>query len=207
MPPGFQIGAVEAIAGSGAAYFSIIPGAFLVALGFTYTRVRGGGRIDLGTGLSAYCAVLIGVSALVIATGLGTGLASIVGKLDQSFVYGDGEPDFRGDAASGLALTIAAGLVLLVHLGLRWRLLATGHHDGGAERTVEVVVLLALALTAAMVLIDALQLLAVGWAIDGISDAAGRKLCWAATTAAVWAVYVWRIFVSPPPASAANPSS
>ncbi len=138
--------------GFGLGLVFVLPVLLILLLVFVYVRAQRGQSFDVGTGLTLYASTLLGISAVIVAIGLGLLLTAVMAQIDEDYTYG-GLNDFSGesfdspssgsrqerDSATGLGLVVAGGITASLHIWLRAALRRKERLDDGAEGAVETV--------------------------------------------------------------------
>jgi len=189
---------------------AVLGGAFL------YARLQGDDPLTVATGATAYLAIMIVASALVIAIGAGQVLTAIFGDLNDGFTYGAegalsnpfGAPGSRSaadrqdaDLSGGLGLVLVGVALATLHVWLRSRLDGLARIDTVVERAVEFLATLGFGLV---------MLVFAAWGVSTAVErfdygedagAPGEALAYAITFAGVWLVYGARVLIALTPSS------
>lgn len=187
-----------------------LPAAVLAAI-FAYVRARAGGELDLATGASAYCALALAASAVLVAVGAGRLGTAALGAIDGDWTYGseaagfggfpgtslaadaDGDTRVARDRGAGLGL-VAAGLILgALHLGVRRRLVGSGQHDDSAALFVDGVIFVSAGLIAIALVAAALTSTTTRLAMESGGPSPGGTVAVAAGFAALACGYGYRV--------------
>ncbi len=190
-----------------------VPAAVLAVV-FVYARLRAGADLDLSTGATAYCAIALAISAIVLASGAARLATAAFGGIDEDWTYGNDTglvgplglltgqfQDYRGvdvdrtgrDAGAGAGLVAAGLLTGAVHLWLRRRIVDSEQHDDAAGLFVDATVLIGIGIVAIALVAGALSAVGARMRIDEGGPAPGGAVAFAASFAALAAVYAYRV--------------
>jgi hypothetical protein len=189
----------------------LAPAVLILAIAFVYVRQQRGQTVDIATGATAYTVILIGLGAVLLTIGVGQMLTALMAEIDGDYTYGTGgfglgspfedinelgdlatgERQER-DTATGLALFVAGGLAIGVHVILRGWLLGRGRFDRGVEGAWDTL-LTVLAGIVAVALVGQILSETFGRAIaDDETTATGRTIAQMAAAAGLWLAYGYR---------------
>ena len=179
-----------------------IPALLLLFIAFVYVRAQRGQGFDIGTGLTLYASTLLGLSAVVVAVGLGLLLTALMAQIDEDYTYGPEfsssfEGDVRGasssrqerDSAAGLGLVVAGGITASLHIWLRAALRRKERLDDGAEGAVEVVMAFAFGLVAVLLIGSVFHDSFERAIADDSSVSPGGTIAQMCAFIALWALY------------------
>jgi hypothetical protein len=186
------------------AFTLVLPVAVLAAA-FVYAQLRRGREVDMATGLTAYTALLLAASVLVLALGVGRLLTAVVAEFDADFAYSTdtsqlppgalrtqaGQQD--ADLAAGLGLTLAGTASVLAHAALGGRLRRRGDFDDDAWALVDIATAIGAGLAAIALLGTFIGRTLDRAIVEESAATPGGSLAFLVAFFGVWAVYGARV--------------
>lgn len=176
---------------------------------FLFVRVRRDEAVDLATGVSAYVALLIALSAIVTAVGIAYLVRAALGAVDWDFTYGSvdrsgpvvvgpfgvlgGYPDTDRDRSIGAGLALTGLAFGWVHVLLRSYISVRGLFDAGVERAVELILFLLAGAAAVLAGATALARVLERNTAEPPAPGAGGAVAVLAGAVLLWVIYGARV--------------